>query len=66
MNYRDCKYNTSGVPTFVGYCDLPKYRTETGRRLVECCQEICDDFELKEDEDNQSGWVPSLPILRKV
>ena len=63
MNYRDCKYNTSGVPTFVGYCDLPKYKTETGRRLVECCQEICDDFELKEDEDDQSNGLPGLSFL---
>ena len=52
MNYRDCKYNTSTVPNFVGYCDLPKYKTERGRRLVQCCEEICDDFELKEDEDD--------------
>ena len=51
MNYRDCKYNTSTVSNFVGYCDLPKYTTERGRRLVKCCEEICDDFEPKEVED---------------
>lgn len=51
MDYKDCKYNTSGVPNFVGYCSLPKYKTETGKRLVECCQEICADFEPKGDSD---------------
>ena len=48
MNYKDCKYNTSKVNNFVGYCDLPKYKTEFGKRLVKCCEEICDDFKLEE------------------
>ena len=51
MNYKDCKYNTSGVHNFVGYCSLPKYKSEYGQRLVKCCQEICADFEPKGDSD---------------
>ena len=52
MNYKDCKYNTSGVSNFVGYCSLPKYKSEYGQRLVKCCQEICADFEPKGDSDD--------------
>jgi hypothetical protein len=51
LNYKDCKYNTSKVANFVGYCDLPKHTTEWGRRLVECCGEICEDFEEREEEE---------------
>jgi len=50
MNFKDCKYNTSKSPTFEGYCDLPCYHCEGFRRLVKCCGEICDQFELKEDD----------------
>ena len=46
VTYKDCKYNTSKSAGFVGYCDLPKYTTETGRRLVECRKCPCDDFEF--------------------
>ena len=49
-DYRDCKYNTSKTASFVGYCDLPKYTTSTGRGLVECRKCPCDDFELKGDD----------------
>ena len=35
--YKKCKYNTSNSSKFVGYCDLPEYKTETGRKLVKCC-----------------------------
>lgn len=46
VTYKDCKYNTSTTASFVGYCDLPKYTTETGKRLVECHKCPCDDFEF--------------------
>ena len=56
MNYRDCEYNTSKSPTFVGYCDLPKYTTETGKRLVECKKCPCEDFKhnIHKDCENYS------------
>ena len=38
MDYKDCKYNTSEVSSFVGYCSLPKYKSEYGQRLVKCCK----------------------------
>ena len=50
-DYKDCKYNTSKTARFVGYCDLPKYTTSTGKRLVECSKCPCDDFELRSDEE---------------
>ena len=52
MNYKDCKYNTSESAQFVGYCDLDKYYTSTGRRLVECKKCPCEDFELKEEDED--------------
>lgn len=52
ISYKDCKYNTSKSAQFVGYCDLDKYHTATGRRLVECKKCPCEDFELKEDDEN--------------
>ena len=51
VNYKDCKYNTSKSANFEGYCDLPKYTTKQGRRLVKCCKSICEDFELKEADE---------------
>lgn len=51
MNYKDCKYNTSKSTNFEGYCDLPKYHTKQGMRLVKCCESICEDFELKEADE---------------
>ena len=33
VTYKDCKYNTSKTTSFVGYCDLPKYTNETGKKL---------------------------------
>ena len=49
VTYRDCKYNSSKSAGFVGYCKLPKYKTETGERLVECRKCPCDDFEFGGD-----------------
>ena len=50
VTYKDCKYNTSKTSNFVGYCDLPKYTTEKGRRFVECCKDTnCEDFVLRID-----------------
>ena len=46
VTYKDCKYNTSKTTSFVGYCDLPKYTNETGKKLVECSKCPCDDFEF--------------------
>ena len=50
-DYKDCKYNTSKTASFIGYCDLPKYTTDKGRRLVECTKCPCDDFVLRSDDD---------------
>lgn len=51
VTFRDCKYNTSKSASFVGYCDLPKYTTKRGKRLVECSKCPCEDFELGYDEN---------------
>lgn len=50
-DYKDCKYNTSKTASFIGYCDLPKYTTDKGRRLVECTKCPCEDFVLRSDDD---------------
>ena len=49
--FRDCKYNTSKSAHFVGYCDLPKYTSDMGKRLVECSKCPCEDFELGCEND---------------
>lgn len=50
MDYKDCKYNTSGIATFDGYCDLPKYHHKWGKELIMCKKCPCDDFEPEEVE----------------
>lgn len=49
INYRDCKYNTSKVSNFVGYCKHPKFDTPTFHPFIKCKEFVCEDFELKED-----------------
>ena len=50
-DYTDCKYNTSKSSSFVGYCDLPKYHSDKGMRLVKCSKCPCDDFVLGSDDE---------------
>ena len=48
-DYSNCKYNSrvkiGKDARFEGYCNLPKYITPTGRRLVRCKMCPCEDFE---------------------
>lgn len=50
---RECRYNTSTNPSFVGYCDHPIHHYNGGWVLVECQGCPCPDWkpEEKEDED---------------
>jgi len=47
MDYKDCKFNSSKASSFVGYCLLPKYKTDKGRLFVECGKCPCQDFEVR-------------------
>ena len=51
ITYKDCKYNSSKSALFVGFCNLPKYKTDKGQRLVECSKCPCDDFEFGVDDE---------------
>ena len=51
VTYKDCKYNTSKTAQFVGYCELPKYKTDKFQKFVECKKCPCDDFEFGVDEE---------------
>ena len=44
-NQHDCKYNSTKLESWEGYCCLPKYFNEKGRRLVKCQGLPCNDFE---------------------
>ena len=48
VSYRDCKYNSSKVSNFVGYCKHPKYDTPTFHPLIKCKGCVCEDFELNQ------------------
>ena len=51
ITYRDCKYNSSKVADFVGYCNLPQFHTSRGIELVKCRKCPCEHFELKESDE---------------
>lgn len=46
-DYKDCKFNSSRSSSFVGYCKLPKYKTDKFERFVKCSKCPCEDFELR-------------------
>ena len=50
-NQHDCKYNSTELQSWEGYCKLPKYFIDFGQRLVKCQGLPCEDFEEKEVEE---------------
>ena len=50
-NQHDCKYNSTELQSWEGYCKLPKYFSDFGQRLVKCQGLPCEDFEEKEVEE---------------